>query len=228
VYLLQIITPLAFLPWRRPIGILCSVPGFFFTLLATNYPPLIQASFQYTAYWTTFLFIAVVANLEFFVRKELAEPALGTSWRASRTAWLVAMTCTMLATSYQFGGFFQQNTIRGGFGSYRFTLLQSDHDRHDRLYKLIAQLPARAKVVSSELIVPQIASRPDSYTFRNGMYDAEYFIAWMPPREDERKYIAEALKSGSFGVIDVQGEFVLGRRGHATARNAEVISRYRL
>ena len=31
LYLLQIMAPLAFFPWRRPIGLLCSLPGFFFT-----------------------------------------------------------------------------------------------------------------------------------------------------------------------------------------------------
>ena len=38
LYLLQIMAPLAFFPWRRPIGLLCSLPGFFFTMLATHYP----------------------------------------------------------------------------------------------------------------------------------------------------------------------------------------------
>ena len=38
LYLLQIMAPLAFFPWRRPIGLLCSLPGFFFTMLATQYP----------------------------------------------------------------------------------------------------------------------------------------------------------------------------------------------
>ena len=72
VYLLEIVVPLAFFPWRRPIGLLCAVPGFMFTMLATHYPPLIQISFQYTAYWTSFLFIAVVANLAWIRRAEAA------------------------------------------------------------------------------------------------------------------------------------------------------------
>ena len=62
-YFLQIMAPLAFFPWRRPIGALCTVPGFFFTLLSTRYPAMIKIGFQYTAYWTSFLFIAVIENL---------------------------------------------------------------------------------------------------------------------------------------------------------------------
>ena len=43
LYLLEVVAPLAFFPWRRPIGLLCTIPGFFFTMLATHYPPLISA-----------------------------------------------------------------------------------------------------------------------------------------------------------------------------------------
>ena len=75
LYLLEIVAPLAFFPWRRPIGLLCSVPGFFFTMLATHYPPLLSISFQYTAYWTAFYFIAVVANLAWLRRLEEAGAA---------------------------------------------------------------------------------------------------------------------------------------------------------
>ena len=64
--------PLAFFPWRRPIGLLCTLPGFFFTMLATKYPALTRLGFQYTAYWTSFLFLAVVANLRWLDRAERA------------------------------------------------------------------------------------------------------------------------------------------------------------
>src|SRR6185369_12381538 len=127
--------------------------------LATNYPPLIQTSFQYTAYWTTFFFIAVIDNLEFFVDSGRAAPARALEFRSTRRAWLVAMTACMMITSYEFGALFQQHTVRGGFGQYRFDLTEADRERHARLYKLIALVPPRAKIVSSELIVPQIASR---------------------------------------------------------------------
>jgi uncharacterized membrane protein len=228
VYLLEIMTPLAFFPWRRPIGFLCTVPGFFFTLLETGYPPLIQTSFQYTAYWTTFLFIAVIANLDWLTRMEFRDRARSAEFRASRTAWLVALAGAMLVTTNQFGALLQQNTVRGGFGPYRFSLTPADKERHDRLYRLIAEVPPDAKIVSSETIVPHVSYRPNSYTLRTGMYDAEYLLVWMPPRGDELKYTTDSLRSGSFGVVDVAGEFVLAKRGHPTDRNAEVLTRFHL
>jgi len=69
IYLLEIFLPLAFFPLRRAIGILCCVPGFLFTLLSTGYRPLYQISFQYTAHWTAYLFIALIANLAWVGRE---------------------------------------------------------------------------------------------------------------------------------------------------------------
>ncbi|HEX3594802.1 MAG TPA: DUF2079 domain-containing protein, partial [Polyangiaceae bacterium] len=202
IYLLQIIVPLAFLPWTRPIGLLCSTPGFLFTLLATHYPPLIQTSFQYTTYWTTFLFLAIVANLGYMRDRETTPGPEGKRWRANRLAWVAALFACLLLTSNQFGAFFQQHTARGGFGPYRFDLTPEDTARHQRLYELIAKVPRGAKIVSSETIVPHVSQRPNSYTMRTGIYDAEYMLAWMPPRGDERAPVADAIKSGRFGVVE--------------------------
>jgi uncharacterized membrane protein len=228
VYLLEIIVPLAFLPWVRPIGLLCSVPGFFFTLLATHYTPLIQTSFQYTAYWTTFLFVAIVANLGYMVDHERAPGPRGRAFRANRFAWVTALFVCVVLTSYQFGALLQQNTARGGFGPYRFDLTSEDKARHERLYKLIAQIPPTATIVSSETIVPHVSQRKNSYTMRTGIYDAEYMLAWMPPRGDERSPVAEAIRSGRYGVVDEAGEFMLAKKGYSTAKNAKVMSKYGL
>ncbi len=228
VYLAQLIVPFAFLPWVRPIGLLCSLPGFLFTLTATHYTPLIQTSFQYTAYWTTFLFVAVVANLDYMQAREREDSPEAPWWHANRLAWVAAMFICIVVTSNQFGAFFQQNTARGGFGPYRFDLTLEDRLRHDRLYKLIAQVPPKAKVVSSETIVPHVSQRPNSYTMRTGVYDADYMLAWMPPRGDERAPVSDAIKSGRFGVVDESGEFVLAKRGYSTEKNAKVVSKYGL
>jgi uncharacterized membrane protein len=225
VYLLQIIGPLAFLPWRRPVGLLCSLPGFFFTLLSTQYPPLIQISFQYTAYWTPFLFLAVIANLTWM------KPAYHTLARVrglstpNPTAWVVALVAAMVVHSNQFGALLQQNTVRGGFGPYHFGSSQYEKDRYKIIYGLIAKIPPMAKVASTEMIVPHLSSRPDAYTLRTGYYDAEYILFPITPRGEEAKFIVEALKSGKYGVLADTGEFVLVKLGMPTDKNADVLKR---
>lgn len=222
MYLLQIIAPFAFLPWRRPVGfLLCSLPGFLFTLLATRYPPLIQISFQYTTYWTTFLFLAVIVNLDWITRREL----LGQMAPGSRRAWTWAMALSVLVTSYQHGVILQHNTARGGFGGFPVGITAEDRRRHDDLYALLAQVPPLAKISSSEQVVPHVSSRPDAYTLRMGVFDAEYLLARMPLWDAERGAVRGALESGSFGVVDMRGEFVLARRAYSTDRNAAALAR---
>jgi uncharacterized membrane protein len=228
IYVLQLFAPLAFLPFRRSIGLLLCVPGFFFTLLATEYPPLIQISFQYTAYWTPFLFIACIAALEGF-EAELApgRPAAAQAvWgaQASRRAWVIAFAGAMLAGSFQFGAILNKRNTHGGFGPYRFGLTAEDHTRHAQVQELIALVPPRAKIVASEFLVPQVSGRPDAYTLRMSIYDAEYLLFESPPGGEERQHVIEALHDGAFGVVEVKGPFVLAKRGHPTTRNAEVLA----
>jgi uncharacterized membrane protein len=226
LYILQIMAPLAFLPLLRPIGLLCITPGFLFTLLSTKYLPLIQPTFQYTTYWTVFLFLGAIANLGWMRKKELDVPAKASEWRRRRLAWTVAMVGAMLATSNQFGALFQQHTAHGGFGPFRFDLTPEDRARHDRLYRLIAQVPRDATIVSSENIVPHVSQRKNSYTLRTGMFDAAYLLVWMPPRGDERASVVQALRNGTYGVVDEGGDFMLAKRGYSIEKNAKVMSKY--
>ncbi len=210
IYLLEIITPLAFFPWRRPIALLCVVPGFIFTMLATHYPPLIQISFQYTAYWTSFLFIAIVANLAWLRRNEAAGVVGATR---SRRAWLVVMTAGVLITSYQFGIVMQRHTAWGGFSPFRVGVTPADRTRHDDLYSLIAKIPQDASVAASESIVAHISSRKNAYSLRVAFNDADYVLARMPSGGEDRGHLLDALRTRHYGVLAQKGEFVLFKRG---------------
>jgi uncharacterized membrane protein len=221
MYLLEIMAPLAFFVWRRPVGVLCSIPGFFFTMLATHYPPLIQISFQYTAYWTAFVFIAVVANLDWLQRVERA----GAAWAGrSRRAWLIAMTAGVLVTSYQFGLVFQQNTSWGGFSPFHVGVSAADRARHADLYALIDQIPPSASVAASETLVAQISSRKNAYTLRIGYFDADYILCRLPAGGEDRTNLLAALRTGRYGLQAQRGEFFLARRG-APSSTMELILR---
>jgi uncharacterized membrane protein len=223
LYLVQIGAPLCFFAWRRPIGFFVSLPGFLFTLLSTKYPPLVQISFQYTAHWTAFLFVAFVSCLEWIRQPKSAGDDAG--WKRQRV-WLATACFTTLVTSYQYGAILQQNTARGGFGKYKFVTTPQDVKRYNDLKALIAMVPPDAKITSSEFVVPHVSSRADAYTLRNGIYDAEYLLFEEPLRDDEKGFVRDALK-GAFGVVAVRGPFVLAKRGHDTAENAPFLKKLR-
>ena len=223
LYLVQIGAPFCFFVWRKPIGFFLSLPGFFFTLLSTKYPPLVQISFQYTAHWTAFLFVGFVATLEWLRKPRFASDDRG--WQRQRV-WLAVAAFTTLLTSYQYGAILQQNTAKGGFGKYKFAMTEADRERYANLQQIIARVPPLAKVTSAEYVVPHVSSRPYAYTLRNGIYDADYLIWESPARDDERTFVREALK-GSFGVVASSGPFVLAKRGHDKSENQAWLKRQR-
>lgn len=220
IYFLQIMAPLAFLPLRRSIGWLLVVPGFIFTLLSTGYSPVIQISFQYTAHWTVYLFIAVVAALAWLARPLYPGDHEG---RIRKRAWLAAMALALLSNSYQHGALLQHNTVRGGFGRYNFVRSETDIKNYNALYSLIKKVPPLAKIASTEWIVPHVSSRPDSYTMRVGIFDAEYLLFPDSVGREEWIHFGPALKNGVYGIIDQVGPFFLAKRGAPIDRNKEVI-----
>jgi uncharacterized membrane protein len=222
IYFLQIMGPFAFLPLRRPIGWLFIVPGFIFTLLSTGYSPVIQISFQYTAHWTTYIFIAIVVTLAWLQRPHYPGDRLGL---VRKNAWLAAIALALLTNSYQHGALLQQNTVRGGFGRYNFVRSETDVKNYQALYSLIAKVPPLAKIASTENIVPHVSCRPDSYTMRVGIYDAEYLLFPDAVGREEWHNFGPALKNGDYGIIDQAGPFFLAKRGAPTTRNKDVIRR---
>jgi len=216
IYLLQMLSPLAFFPWRRPIGLLCTLPGFIFTILETRYPALTRLGFQYTAYWTSFLFIAVVANLRWLDRRARAAQvgdATAVEVQRSARAWKVAMVGATLVTCYQLGPVLQHNTSWAGFRPLHVEITDEDRARHDDLYALIRQIPADASVAAPEMLVAQVSSRKNAYTLLHGYFDADYLLGRHPLVGPERDQLVAALQSGQYGVVAEKGDFVLFRRG---------------
>jgi len=222
VYLVQIMLPLAFIPLLRPIGLWASMVGFVFTLLSTKYTPQIMISFQYTAYWTAQLFPATLFTFRWMTRSAAVNGRPGLAWKWS---WIAALALGTAAMSYQYGALIQQNTAWGGFGPYHFGTDAADLKRRADLKPLLDLIPPRAKVVACENVVPQLSNRPDAYTLRLSVYDAEYILFHLPAPQFERENVLEALQSRRFGVLRESGEFVLAKRGHSTSDNLRIIGR---
>jgi len=220
VYVLQIAAPLVFLAWRRPIGLLLSFPGFFFTLLATHYEPMIMISFQYSFFWTTFTFIACVRNLDWVAQPRANGDLEGPS---RQKAWALAIAGATLLASYQFGGVFQQETINGGFGPKRFGPGKVERAQHAEVKELIKLVPPMASIVSNEVLVPHVSGRPNAYTMRVGVFDAEYMLFHVPSGGVEHDTVKRELTTGEFGVVKRTAGFALAKRGYKKDLNADVL-----
>jgi uncharacterized membrane protein len=222
IYILQIMLPFAFLPLRKPIGLWACLTGFVFTLLSTKYQPQIMISFQYTAYWSAQLFPVALINLKWINRTASTSPNHDTAWKWS---WLVAFGLGTLAMSHQYGALLQHNTAWGGFGPYHFATDAADLTRRVSLRKLLNLVPPMAKISATENVVPQLSNRPNAYTLRLSIYDADYVLFRLPAGQFERENVLEVLQSRKFGVVRESGEFVLAKRGFSTSDNLRIIAR---
>jgi uncharacterized membrane protein len=227
-YLLQILIPLAFIPFRRPIWLVLAVPGFFFTILSTQYSPLISINFQYSAHWIAFFFPGVALGLEWMGRRDLSVGLPHTPALRQRAA-LVAMVAMALPLSYQYGAILQKTNSYGGPIKYVFGVDSEGRRRHQAAERLLRHLPPRAKVSGSGFTTPFISNRPDAYNMTLGIFDAEYIFFPSEASDfivDERATVTRLLNDGEFGVVAIEPPFALAKRGHPGDLNASLMSRW--
>jgi uncharacterized membrane protein len=230
VYLLHICTPLVFIPFRYSIGWVAIIPGFVFSLLSTQYPPLVDIHFQYSPHFLAMLYPATIVALGWTMQKERAEAEAqsrkGLVTHAGSIGMLGAMAIGTLLCSSQFGAVIQQNTSRGGPIPYRFGWDDEGRARRASLDALIAMMPSDAKVAASAFAITQVSARPNAYSLSLGLYDADYILSTTNRGElvpDEHSRLErEVFANGTFGVVAIRRPFFLMRRGYSTRENAQV------
>ena len=226
IFMLQILLPLAFLPFRRPIWAILCIPGFFFTVLSTHYGPLISINFQYSAHFIAFLFPGVAIGLEWMAN---SAPSLAAATMARRAA-LAAMVCMAVPVSFQFGAIFQKTNSYGGPIKYVFGVNAEGQRRHDAAERIVRHLPPRATVTGAGFTTPYISNRPDAFNLTiSGATDAEYMFI---PSEgadfigEEKATVTRLLRSGEYGVVAIDPPFVLAKKGYPTSLNDTLIARW--
>jgi hypothetical protein len=222
VYLFQILTPVLLLPLTRPVGFVLAVPGFLFTLLATGYWPLYQPSFQYTSYWTAFVFVGVVAALEHAGKARY--PGDGGS-KTRQRALVAGFVGATLACTYLDGAIWNQKDVRGGFGRVSWATSKADLDNRAYLAALVSRIAPKDRVAATDHLLAHVSTRDCAYMLGQGTFDADWLLFDGNPRDGERRNALEGLKSGTFGVVDERGSMVLARRGAETSANAPVVRR---
>jgi len=207
-FLLRLMGPVLFLPWRNGKTWILLLPATMFTLLTTGYKPTIQTYFQYTSNWTSFVFFGAAVTM--------------ASWRvlhdgrARILSALTAMTVVGTAFSYHHGAIFQHHTFRGGFRQVQFVMTDDDRQNLRDLYELIAMIPANASVAATETEAPHVSNREDCFTMRFGYQDADYLLVNTDEarRGKSNEHMKAALETGEYGFIAHKGRFALWGKGH--------------
>jgi len=215
VYVMKILAPVLLLPFRHARTWLLLVPAALFTLLSTGYQPVVQTSFQYTSYWTAYLFVAGAIVLASWKHRPDGKPRIAAA--------LAAMVVTSTAMSYNHGAIFQHNTFQGGFRHVVFDKSVEDIKNHNDFYALVAMIPPKVSVTATETEAAHVSSREDCFTMRMGYQDADYLLLSIAEARggESRDAMVAALATSNYGLVDSRGNFQLWRKGYSQARNSE-------
>ncbi|MCU0303449.1 MAG: DUF2079 domain-containing protein [Thermoanaerobaculales bacterium] len=152
LFLFQLFAPLAFLTFATGRGWLLTSYGLAATLLASR-PPLHQIGFQYALTLLALGFAGALLALE--------RLAPGARRRALTAAAMLAVV-----TCFHYGMIWPRHHFTGGFHTVDFGYDAAERARYDELCGLVEKIPAGARVVASEDLVPHVARRREVETLR--------------------------------------------------------------
>lgn len=215
IYFLHMFAPLAMLPARRWALVLLAIPGFVFSILTTGYPPTISIAFQYTCHSIPYIFAASVLSL-----RVLGRGALGV---VKRRAVLAAIAVGVSSHSYVFGAVLQHETFIGGFSKVEFTMTPAEKKRYETLKRMAKMIPQSASVSATENEVPHVAVRLDTYTLKDGAFDADYLLIRAGGGVSGAT-LNELLAHNKYGLVTKGDDLYLFKRGHQSAETAAALS----
>jgi uncharacterized membrane protein len=219
IYLLHLLTPVAFLPLRRWYLWLSLIPGVLLTLLVTNYDPPIQFSFHYTMHWAPYLFMASVLALVAIGKS----PDLGP---LRQRAALFAFCGASAVLSFNYGAFAcREGSFKGGFHKVEFTFTEAENQRYERLMELIKDIPKDATVAATEKVGPHLSSRRILHTMRTGPRGTEWIVASSKELKLSKTKVSlkSVLDKNEYGVVRRSGDFAIFKRGYKTDGNAKLM-----
>lgn len=205
-YLSQVFAPLAFLPMRRGLLWLLMIPGFFLTILTTEYQPTIQISFQYVANWAAYMFPAAVIALSSF-----GTDAEGT---LRRRAAIVAMLCGSIIANVQWGAYSPRLSMRGGFLEVPLQRpSQADLEREVAVQALMDKVPPEARLCTGDRVQPHTTARHvNNWPLRFGIEGCDYVFWSELPGDLGNEHARAGLARGAIELVERRGDVSLAKR----------------
>jgi uncharacterized membrane protein len=206
-YALQILTPLAFLPLRRPWLALSLIPGFAFTLLTTEYDPTTQIFYHYSSAYVGYIFPATAIALML-----IGQGPQGLARRRAATATL--LVATLLATA-AWGAFPPRTKLRSSYGWLDFQPPTAEQRQRLRdIDELAAMVPKKAILAVSDREAPHVSNRYECWSFSVGFEGADYALySTVNPIEPDVIMAAAARRAGWAVAAERPGLVLLKRPG---------------
>jgi len=217
-YGLHMIAPLAFLPLRKVAFLLLLIPGCIFTLMTTAYWPTVAISFQYTAHWIPYLFLATVLGLWLFRFEANGQARFGAA--------MIVLVIACLSHSYNFGCILQRESFVGGFSQVAFKMTDADRARYQALRDVLKPIPKEASVATTEYLTPHISARKEAYVIsRTDVGPVDYILVSSRDLSSNlRKTLADKVRNEKYGlVVSTGGEFYLFKRGLDSASTSSAL-----
>lgn len=212
-YALQILTPLALMPLRRPWMAVALIHGSILTLLTTGDPPMIEITFQYSANFMPYIFAASAHYLG----------SLPTDAKGSARRWsgMFAVALGTVLCGVHWGAIPPRETIRGGFVEMSMLPpLRGDLKKHDDLQALHAMVPQDAWLAVSEQEMPHL-SRLNMLSLRDTT-NADYLLYGVGSGGFGGDNGERALAAGEFEVLAERPGLKLLKRRAVQANPATV------
>ncbi|MDP1822557.1 MAG: DUF2079 domain-containing protein [Archangium sp.] len=222
VFMLHLLVPLAFLPWRNWRWALFTCGGAALTLLTTNTnDAFISIRFHYQMHWMPYLYAATVVALHSLGQSGGAEGLV------KRRAALASLLFASVLHSLTFGPIFQRTNFVGGFLRIPFELTDADRARAEDLRAASALIPESASVAATDLEVAQLTTRLTAMSTKIDHGSADFILLDKTHLDSHAvKQLSTLFTTEPYGLLFQKGQIVLFKRGHhnpATAAAARAL-----
>jgi uncharacterized membrane protein len=206
---LQLLVPFAALPVRQWKTLPLLLPGLVVVGLAASDASIVRVQFHYSCHFLPYLAIASLVALAVRRPSERLRSVLGLALG------------TLIVTAH-FGAFFRP-TFSTAFHQVSFGWTAEDEQRRDAWRRIASRISDDAAVSAGEHEGPHLARRIELYALKDTVNDARFVVFSRSSLNwGGGEHVQRALRSDRFGIVAIEGPFVLLERGKGRTGDAAV------
>jgi uncharacterized membrane protein len=197
---LQLLVPFAALPVRQWKTLPLLLPGLVVVGLAASDSSIVRVQFHYSCHFLPYLALASLV-------------ALAVRRPSERFRAVLALALGTVIVTVHFGAFVRP-TFSTAFHEVSFDWTEEDDARRDAWRRIAEKIPSDAAVSAGEHEGPHLARRERLYALKDHVKDARYVVfSRSSLRWGGAEHVERALGTKRFGIVAIEGPFVLLERG---------------